>query len=155
MSMSKWYEVGARFTKEFEDGTLQRVTEKFLINAESFTDVEARAYKEIGEKIKGEFFVRTVKKTDYEDVFDYKDESDLWFKVKITAVVEDSDSGKESKITSCYLVAAKDVKQAPTRIDEKLKGLMITYKIASVIEVPIVEVFPAVEINDFETEELK
>jgi hypothetical protein len=147
--MNKWYIVSIRLTRELPDGTLKRVVEKYLFNAISFTDVEARVHKEIGEKIRGEFFIRSIQKTDYAEILDFKD-CESWFKVKVTCATEDSDTGKEGKLTSNFLVSAKDVKQAPMRVEEKLKGMMATYKIESVIAVSLEGVFPFEETDDSE-----
>ncbi len=51
--MNSWYTIKVKFTKEFQDGTLKRVTEPYLINSMSFTDAEARIYKEVGEFVRG------------------------------------------------------------------------------------------------------
>lgn len=37
-----WFTVKVRYTKQFDDGSLKRVSEPYLLAAVSFTDAEAR-----------------------------------------------------------------------------------------------------------------
>lgn len=141
--MSTWYTVKVKFTKEFQDGTLKRVTEAYLVNAGSFTEAEARIYEEVGEFIRGEFIVMAIARTDFADIFHY-DDSDLWHKCKVRYTTED-DNGKEKKITNDFLVSAPTTKDAYERVADSLKGLMSVFQIPTVIETDLVEVLPAVE----------
>ena len=40
--MATWYETAVRFDKMMENGTVKKVTEKFLVDALSFTEAEQR-----------------------------------------------------------------------------------------------------------------
>lgn len=139
--MNSWYTVKVKFTKEFQDGTLKRVTEPYLVGSMSFTEAEARIYAEVGEFIRGEFLVTSIARTEFADIFQY-DDSDKWFKCKVSYATEDADTGKEKKVNQDFLVSAKTSKQAYERIEESLKGLMETYEIPSISLTPIVEIFP-------------
>lgn len=138
--MNSWHTVKVKFTKEFTDGTLKRVTEPYLISSMSFTEAEARIYKEVGEFVRGEFRVTSIAKTDFADIFDY-DDSDTYFKAKVSYISEDADSGKEKKVNNNYLVSAKNLREAYDRIEESLKGLMVTYEIPAISLTQIVEIF--------------
>ena len=139
--MNSWYTVKVKFTKEFQDGTLKRVTEPYLVNSLSFTEAEARIYTEVGEFIRGEFMVTSIAKTDFADIFHY-DDADRWYKCKVSYVTEDADSGKEKKVNNSFLVSAHTTKEAYERIEESLKGLMASYEIPSINLTTIVEIFP-------------
>ncbi|MCG8576137.1 MAG: DUF4494 domain-containing protein [Flavobacteriales bacterium] len=139
--MTNWYTVKVKFTKEFQDGTLKRVTEPYLVNSVSFTDAEARIYKEVGEYIRGEFLVTSISKTDFADIFFYED-ADVWYKCKVSYISEDPDSGKEKKVNQNFLVSAHNVKEAYERIEESMKGLMVSYSIPNISETQLVEIFP-------------
>lgn len=136
-----WHLVKVKFTKEFQDGTLKRVTEPYLVSAQSFTDAEARIYEEVGEFIRGEFIVAGITKQDFTDIFHY-DDSDLWWKCKVSYNTED-DNGKEKKVTHNFLVSAPTAKNAYERIEESLKGLMATFEIGQISQSKIVEVLPS------------
>jgi hypothetical protein len=139
--MNSWYTVKVKFTKEYTDGTLKRITEPYLVSSLSFTEAEARIYKEVGEYVRGEFLVTSIAKTDFADIFQY-DDADTYFKAKVSYVSEDADSGKEKKVSNNYLISAKDLKEAYERIEESLKGLMVTYEIPAISLTQIVDIFP-------------
>lgn len=141
--MNTWHKVSVKYTKQFTDGTLKRVTENYLINGINFTDVEARVHQEIGAFVRGEFVVSIVKKEDYADIFHY-DDAEVWYKCKVAYVSEDADSGKEKKINNNFLVSAHNIKEAYERIEESLKGLMVSYEISKIETSKILEVFPYV-----------
>jgi hypothetical protein len=139
--MNTWYTVKVKYTKEFTDGTLKRTTEPYLINAMSFTEAEARVYKEVAEYVRGEFLVTAMAKTDFADIFNY-DDAEAWYKAKVSYVTEDADTGKEKKFTNNYLVSAHNVKEAYERIEESLKGLMVSYETPVISKTQIVDIFP-------------
>jgi Domain of unknown function (DUF4494) len=139
--MNSWYTIKIKFIKEFTDGTLKRVTEPYLVNSMSFTEAEARIYKEVGEYVRGEFLVTSISKTDFADIFDF-DDSEVWYKAKMTYSTEDADSGKEKKVNSNYLVGAHNVKEAYERLEESLKGLMASFEIPAIAKTQIVDIFP-------------
>ena len=139
--MNTWFLVVVKFTKEFTDGTLKRVSEHHLISAVSFTDAERSIYQEVGQYVRGEFTVQRVAKKNISDIFVY-DDSDNIYECKVSYISEDADSGKEKKFVSLYLVDAKDIKEAHIRIEESLKGLMITFDITVIVKSKIVEIFP-------------
>lgn len=139
--MNSWYTIKVKYTKQLEDGRLKRVTEPYLVDAVSFTDAEARIYEEIGTAVKGEFLITGISKTEFADIFYYEDSED-WYKCKLTYVNLDADSGKEKKVSQNFLVTAKNVKDAYDRIGESMKDMLVTYEIPSIALSPIVEIFP-------------
>ena len=151
--METWYLIKVKFTKEFQDGTLKRVTEAFLVSAMSFTEAEARIYEEVGEFIRGEFIVQSIAKQEFADIF-FFDDSDVWFKCKVGYVSEDEDSGKEKKFSVDFLVSAKTVDEANSRVTDSLAGLMISYEVSKVEKTNIMEVYPYIP-NDSEEGEME
>jgi hypothetical protein len=139
--MSTWYTVKVKFTKEFQDGTLKRVTEPYLVNAGSFTEAEARIYEEVGEFIRGEFIVTSIARTDFADIFHY-DDSDRWYKCKVTYTTED-DNGKEKKVSNNFMCSAPTAKDAYERMEDSLKGMMSVFEIPAINLTSIVEILPA------------
>lgn len=136
--MTTWHQVKVKFTKEFPDGTLKKVTEMYLVNAGSFSEAEDRIYAEVGEFIRGEFIIKNIDKCDFADIFAYED-CETYFKAKVSYTTE-SDSGKEKKVSHSFLVTAKDIEQANERIQNSLKGLMSTFEVQRIEASPIVEV---------------
>jgi len=138
---NSWYSVKAKFTKQLEDGRLKRVTDHFLFDSVSFTDAEARCYEEVGSNVKGGFSITAIKKENFADIFHYED-SETWYKVKVSYLSSDADSGKEKKISHLMLVTASSVKEATVRLLESLADMMVTLEVLSVTKTDIVEIFP-------------
>jgi len=109
--INQWYTTKVRFTKELTDGTLKRVSELYCISANSFTDCEARVYKEVAEHIRGEFVVQAMAKIELAELFFY-DDSEIWFKCKIKFSTEDADTGREKSTTNVYLLTAHTAAEA-------------------------------------------
>src|SRR5690606_38145327 len=96
--MNNWFTVKVKYTKQLENGDFKRVTEPYLLAAMTFTDAEARIYEELGAVIRGEFNVTSISRTDFHDIFHYED-SDTWYKCKITYEGATEDSDKPKKVT--------------------------------------------------------
>jgi hypothetical protein len=139
--MNSWFTVKVKYIKQFENGALKSVSEPYLLAAMSFTDAEARIYEELGSVIRGEFTVTNIARTDYHDIFKY-DDTDVWFKCKITYESQDAEGEKAKKIAQNFLVSADTVAQAYERMKESLSTLMVDFVIPSIIISPIIEIFP-------------
>jgi|SRR5690606_5818872 hypothetical protein len=139
--MRTWFLCKVKYAKENEQGLLKNVSEQYLVDAVSFTEAEARIYDMLGSVIRGDFQVTNISKSNIVDVFFFED-SDVWYKCKITYVVADADSGKEKKVTQFMLVSAHNVKDAYDRIFESLNNMLVSFVVPDINESPIVEIFP-------------
>jgi len=139
--MNSWFTVKVKYTRQLENGTFKRVSEPYLLAAMSFTDAEARIYEELGSRIRGEFNVVGISRTELHDIFVY-DDADVWYKCKITYDKVDEDGEKSKKIAQQFLVSAHSVKDAFNRIQESMAAYMVDFEIPSITVSPIVEVFP-------------
>ena len=99
--MNKWNIVKVKYTKQLDDGTLKRVTEPYLVNSISFTDAEARIYKEIGDAVRGEFIVSNISPTNITDIIADDNGTENWFKVKAVFIIE-NDFGKFDFCVACH-----------------------------------------------------
>ncbi len=139
--MRTWFQVQVKYAKENDQGLLKSVSEKYLVDAVSFTEAESIIYGKLGERIRGDFQVTHISKSNIVDVFEYPD-TDVWFKAKVQYHTVDSDSGKEKKIIQHMLVTADSVTQAYERIQESLSNMLVSFQVPDVVESKIVEVFP-------------
>ncbi|HEY4756076.1 MAG TPA: DUF4494 domain-containing protein [Ignavibacteriaceae bacterium] len=146
--MKHWFLVKVKYAKENEDGLLKSISEEYLADAFSFTECEAIIYDRLGSQIRGDFQITHIAKSNIVDVFFYED-SDIWFKCKISYLISDGDSGKEKKIIQYMIVTAKDVTEAHERIRESLSNMLVSFEVPSVVETKILEVYP-----DLQDEEL-
>lgn len=145
--MNTWFTVKVKYTKQNKDGSFKRVTEPYLLAAVSFTDAEARIFEELGSIIRGEFLITNIDRTDFHDIFSYED-SDVWYKVKISFESSTEDSDRAKKVSQLFLVGAHSVKEANDRLKESLSTMLVDFEIKAVIESPIVDIFPYSEEMD-------
>lgn len=138
--MNNWFEVKVKYTKQQENGSFKRVNEPYILAAMTFGDAEERIYKELGETIRGEFTVDSIKRIVFEDMYQYED-SDVWYnsKVKYEAMSENGEAGKATIVS--LLVTANSVLQATERIKEDFK-LLVDTEIISTVVTKIVDIFP-------------
>lgn len=138
--MRTWYQCKVKYARENEEGLLKSISEIYLVDGVSFSEVEAILYDRLGSQIRGDFQVTAISKSNIVDVFFYED-ADLWFRCKITYLIADGDSGKEKKVVQYMIVSASDVPQAHERIQESLSSMLISFQVPDVVETKIIEVF--------------
>lgn len=144
--MKTWFTVSIRYTKQNDEGFLQRVTESYLFDAASYTEAESRATEEIVEKIKGEVQILKIAKAKLVDVIEYKD-SDVWYKVKVLFSAYDADTERIRKTTSDVLVNAEVIKDAIKRTEAAFEYSISSFQIVGAQLSPVVGIYP------FENEE--
>jgi len=146
--MPSWYKANIRYQKEDEAGALQTITECYLIDSVSFTEAEARAYKQI---VTGasDFSVMAINRMRLADLFSYED-GEKWFKAKVIYFSVDEKSGKEKKVVNFMLVNADGIDQALQRITESLRTMLIPYETTDINLTPILDVFPYIAEEEVE-----
>lgn len=135
-----YYEVSISFDKIQNNGSSKKVTEKYLVDAQSVTEVESRIIKELTPVITGEFTVKSVKETKIAEIFNM--DADKFYLVKCGFVQIDEKTGAEKRAISEILVGASDFEEALATFKNEMKGTMADYEIVSIAETSIVEVFP-------------
>lgn len=138
--MSNWFLAGIRFDKTLEDGSQKKVTESYLVDALSFTEAEARITDEMQPLISGEFKVESLKRAKLSEAF--FGEGDKYYKVKVSYITLDAQSGREKKTPAYMLVQASTIDEAKSRFAEGMKGTMADYVVESITETKVVDVFP-------------
>ena len=139
--MALWFECKVRYDKMMENGTVKKVNEHYLVHAMTFTEAEARIIEEMTPFISGEFSISAVKKTKVSEIF-FDDSADRYYMVKVNFITLDEKSGVEKKSASFILTQASDLEGALARFKEGMKGTMADYDIASIVETPLMDVYP-------------
>lgn len=143
--MPSWYLGKIKYQQEQENGALKTISEAYLLDAVSYTDAEARLYREVADNTssKPDFQVSSLTKMKLSDVFHFAEEGgEKWFKCKAFYVSIDESSSKEKKIISYMLVNADSPKEAIERIEKSLATMLVPYEITDVNLTPILEVYP-------------
>lgn len=144
-----WYETGVKYQKMQEDGTEKVVTERYVVDAISFTEAENTIIDEMSVYVSGEMTVSNLGKAKYNEIFfsDVKDD-DKWYKAKLQFIVIDDKSDKEKRSNVNYLVQAKSLARALRYIDEVMGKSMLDYDIVGINETKIYDVFEHKSLSD-------
>ena len=139
--MNNLIETCVTYDKMMENGELKRVTEAYMVDAMSFTEAEARITEAIAPFIKGDFKVSAVKRANIGELYD-EGGGDRFYKAKLKLVTLDEKTGAEKESSYFVLVLANDFEEALQKLNKGLKGTMMDYRIHTVTETKILEVFP-------------
>lgn len=141
--MALYIETKIRYDKMQENGIVKKVTEKFLVNALSFTEAEARIIEEQTPFISGDFSVSAVKKTNIAEIFSDQSNGDRWYNCKLNFITVDEKTATEKKKASHILVLAYNFDDALDNLKNGMKGTVSDYEIAGITETDILDVYPA------------
>ena len=139
--MALWFECKVRYDRMTENGSVKKVNEPYLVDALTFTEAESRIIEKMTPFISGEFSISAVKKTKISEIF-FDDRGDRFYMTKVNFITPDEKTGMEKKTASFILVQAADFAGALSRFEEGMKGTMSDYEIASIVETPLMDVFP-------------
>lgn len=137
-----YIETAARYEKMTEDGKVKKVTERFLVDALSCTEAEARTIEELAPYVSGDLEVTANKKVNIAEVMADKECGRFWL-CKVAFITIDERSGAEKRTISQILVGAPDFTNAVENFNEGMKGTMADFEIVSLAETPIKEFYPA------------
>ena len=129
-----------KFRKTDEEGVNKLVTESYIVSALSFSEAESNINEQMKVYVGEDFKIVNIKLTNYLEIAAFED-TDKWFKSKISLLYFDEESGKEKKSNIYMLVQANDAKNAYDNTIATLKGTISDFTIPSVSETKIVEVF--------------
>lgn len=134
-------EVDVRYRKTMEDGEEKAVTERYVVDAMSFTEGEASAIKEVKQYVSGDLKVKKMNPAAYREVmFSEDSEDEGWYKVRI-AELDMQDNGKLKRIPVNYLVQAGTLQRAVNNVMAVMGNTMIDYVFVSAAETKIVDAF--------------
>ena len=136
-----WYECKVKYRKINDTGVQKLTTEPYLVDAISYTEAESRINEEMSAYISDEFKITNIKVANYAEIHPFEN-SDRWFKSKVSLIAYDEESGKERKSNMYLLVQANDVKEAFDNTNQMMNGTMGDYTIPTISESPIMDVFP-------------
>ena len=137
--MNTYFECTVKFEKTAENGNLVKVSEKYLVDALSFTEAESRITDELKGFVSGEFMVSAIKRYKVNELF-WNEKADKWFRAKVNFITLDEEKGVERKTAAFMLIQANDIKDAREGLVEGMKGTMADYETESITETKIIEV---------------
>ena len=144
--MQTWYECKVKYLKIDQGGFERKGSDNYLIDAVSFTDAEARIFKQMNELTSGDFQVMNIKRSNITEVM-VDDDREWMYKAKISFVSIDEGCGKEKKINQYILLSADSPEQALVLLGEGLSCILVSYTVLGVNLSNIAEVFPYIEVD--------
>lgn len=136
-----WFECKVKYRKIDETGKQKVVTEPYLVDAMSFTEAESRINAEMANFISEEFKVVNIKVANFSEIHPFEN-SDRWFRSKVSLLAYDEESGKERRSNIYLLIQANNVREAYGNTEQVMQNTMGEYSIPAITESPIVDVFP-------------
>jgi hypothetical protein len=153
---NEFYSATVRHTKQMENGTFKRVSEPFLLVANSYTDAEAIIYKEVIEYLRGDVKVKIAKQR-IEQFLNADSTAETIFKIVVAYEVwnDNGESKKKNKIN--YAVKAETITEAIELVREDYEKFTMAdgVVINNVTRTDFVDYFPAQDAEFVETEEIK
>ena len=133
-----FFETKLKYSKTLEEGVTKKVTETYLVEAESVTEAETTILSEMaafGEDLK----VSSSKETKYTEIMGT--DKDKYFLAKVALVTVDEKSGVEKKSMTSILVNAEDFDGAYKGLQEGMKGTMSDWELSALSETTILDFF--------------
>ena len=153
--MKRFYDSVVKYDKMVEEGTIEKVSEQFLVSAVSPTDAEAVLYAELESSIKGQCDVTKIVLSKVSEVIvDVEDDDNKYFTVKIS-YLEKKDNGKIKKIPDYFLVHAQSTEAAYNAVEAFQKETIGDYEVNSIVETKIVDVFNYEEKVEYKLKDLR
>jgi len=131
-----------RYQKINESGKPVAITEAYLVDAVSWTDVEAILYTELAE-VHDDFSIKGIVPVQFADVFPSEQEPEAdWYKCKVTYETEDA-KGRPKKIVNTMLAQASSVTGAEALIRENLKTMLVPFSVEGAGKTDYLEILKA------------
>lgn len=137
-----YIETAARYDKITEDGMVKKVTERFIVEALSCPEAEARTIEELTPFVSGDLEVTANKKVAIAEVINAAD-ADRLYLAKVAFVAIDERTAKEKRTACQWLVGGTDFNDAYEMLLRQLNGIMADTEIVSLGETAYRDFYPA------------
>lgn len=137
-------EVKARITRDVE-GVTKKVTEKYMVEAMTCTEAEARVIEELTPYVAGggSLSVTAAVKSNIAEVMRAADDEtgQNWYKVKVQLISIDEKTGKEKRAAVMHLVEGANFEEALACFRRGMRGTLSDYEIDSIAATAYLDVF--------------
>lgn len=137
-----WYKFRVKYGKELDTGKKKKVSEEYLVDAESFTETEKRANKAATDLIgTRDFDITAISREPITEILrDDDDEDNHWYKAVVALVTEDEETGTKKFSPQTMYVNAPDIKNADQMLIDHMKGSNVDWEIKSIAETKVLGV---------------
>ena len=136
-----WYKFRVKYPKAMDDGK-KKVSEEYLVDAESFTETEKRANKAATDLIgTRDFDITAISREPVSDIIkgSAKD-GNHWYKAVVALVTEDEETGLKKFSPQVMYVNAEDTREADELLREHMEGSVVDWEIKSISETRVLGV---------------
>ena len=142
MEINRWFECKVKMDVMQDDGTTKPLPFVYLVDALNFTEAESRVIEEVKPFAHGNLDVTDIKRVKYAEIFPSdSDVADKWYKVRCLFITLDEKTQTEKEIANNMLVQAGTFHDAVENFGKGMKGSLMDYRIASLAETKIMDVF--------------
>lgn len=135
-----WFECRVSYDKVQENGTIKRITEAYLVEADNFTEAEDSITKAMQPYISGDFTVSAVRRRNYDNVIE-SGEGDYFYRVKLIIITIDEKTAAEKKNNLFLLVQADDLETALADVKDYMRGSVEDWNLHTITETSILDVY--------------
>lgn len=137
-----WYKFRVKYSKEMDDGKRKKVSEEYLVDAESFTETEKRANKAATDLIgTRDFDITAISREPVSDIIKGTEaEEKHWYKAVVALVSEDDETGQKKFSPQIMYVNAEDTKEADVLLRERMEDSQVDWEIKSIAETKVLGV---------------
>lgn len=141
--MNSWFECKVSYEKTIENGMQKRVSESYLIEGDTYTEVEERLTEELSSFTSlGEMVISTIKRIKLAELFlSQREEDDRFYKAKVNFISLDEKNGVEKRTAATMIVQSNNLPNAVTRLEEEMATTLSPYEIAMISDTTIMSVW--------------
>lgn len=137
-----WYKFRVKYGKQLDNGKTKKVSEEYLVDAESFTETEKRAAKAASKLFETRSFdITAISREPISEIIRNEDDDDnKWYKAVVAFVTENEDTGEKKYSPQNIYVQATDTTDADTRLRDHMSNSMEEWVVKSIAETKVLDV---------------
>ena len=137
-----WYKFRVKYSKVMDDGKKKKVSEEYLVDAESFTETEKRANKAATDLIgTRDFDITAISREAVSDIIKGTEaEDNHWYKAVVALVTVDEETGTKKFSPQTMYVNSPDIKDAVEMLIDHMSDSSFDWEIKSIAETKVLGV---------------
>ena len=137
-----WYKFRVKYGKELDTGKKKKVSEEYLVDAESFTETEKRANKAATDLIgTRDFDITAISREPITEILkDDEDDDNHWYKAVVALVTVDEETGTKKFSPQTMYVNSPDIKDAVQMLIDHMSDSSFDWEIKSIAETKVLGV---------------
>lgn len=138
-----WYKFRVKYGKQLDNGKTKKVSEEYLVDAESFTETEKRAAKAASKLFETRSFdITAISREPISEIIrnENDDEDNKWYKAVVAFVTENEETGEKKYSPQNIYVQATDTTDADSRLSDHMRNSIEEWVVKSIAETKVLDV---------------